>query len=79
MNGYDSVLTFTCCLRFEGELANGETFFFGKQSKHGNLTMLSVSNMVRKFGRKGGQCSVRPIKKSFLRDLRQQATLVEWR
>ena len=66
----DGGITSTCCLRFEGELTNGETFFFGKQSKHENLTMLSVStlnsNMVRKFGRKGVQCSVRQIKKSFL-------------
>ena len=57
INGYDSVLTSTCCRRFEGELANGETLLFGKQSKHENLSMLSVStlnsNMVRKFGRKG--------------------------
>ena len=51
---------------FEGDLANGETFFFGRHSKHENLTMLSVSplnsNMVRKCGRKSVQCSVRPIK-----------------
>ena len=38
---------------FEGELANAETFVFGRHRKHENLTMLSVpplnSNMVRKF------------------------------
>ena len=69
-NVYDSVLTSTCCRRFESDLANGETFFFGRQSKHENLTMLSVYplnlNMVRKFRRKSVQCSVRPIKKSIL-------------
>ena len=39
----DSVLTFTCCRRFESELANGITFFFDRHSKHENLTLLSVS------------------------------------
>ena len=34
--------TTTCCRRFEGELANAETFFFGRHRKHENLTMLSV-------------------------------------
>ena len=69
-NVYDSVLTSTCCRRFESELTNGETFFFGRHSKNENLTMLSVAplnlNMVRKFRRKSVQCSVRPIKKSIL-------------
>ena len=68
-NEYDSVLASTCCRIFEGELANGETFFFGRHSKHENLTILSVSplnsNMVRKFGRKSVQCSGRPIKNNF--------------
>ena len=67
---YDSVLTSTCCRIFESELANGETFFFGRHSKHEHLAMLSVSpinsNMVRKAGRKSVQCSVRPIKKSII-------------
>ena len=61
-NVYDSVLTSTYCRTFDDELANAETFFFGRHSKHENLTMLSVFpfnlNMVRKFGRK----SVGPTK-----------------
>ena len=69
-NVYDSVVTSTCCRRFESELANVETFFFGRHSKHENLTILSVSplnsNMVSKFRRKSVQCNVRPITKSIL-------------
>ena len=41
-NVYDSVLTSTYCRIFESELANGETFFFGRHSKQENLTMFPL-------------------------------------
>ena len=67
-NVYDSVLTSTCCQIFESELANGETFFFGRQArKLDNVIGFPLnSNMVRMFRRKSVQCSVRPIMTSML-------------
>ena len=46
-NGYDSVLTSTCCRIFESDLANAETFLFGRHIKHESLTLLSVYPRIR--------------------------------